>query len=441
MRLFFVILLLLPELLNAQLIYTFAGGGTSGLGDGGSATTATIDDPNGITFDKYGNFYLSDNLGNRVRKVNSSGIISTVAGNGSGGYYGDFGLADTSCLWQPVDVACDTFGNLYIVDEHNNRIRKVDVLTGIISTIAGTGFSGYSGDNGDATAAMLSSPDGICMDRVGNIYISDMANFRIRKISTDGTIITVVGNGTCCTGGDGGPATSAQLWLPVGLTMDDTGNLFIADYGSKKVRKVDTAGIISTFAGTGSYIYNGDSIAALDANIDPMRIAIGNYNYLYIVDNYNNRVRVVDTLNNIYTVAGNGIDGFSGDDCQADTTELGDPGGITFDYCRNMYVSEVVTPRIRKVAFNPTCALEKTSQLIQNQIAIYPNPASNSLHIDGVESASKYELFNIIGNIEQSGTLQKGRNELPISTLPTGMYLLQLTDEQGRKTMKKVVKE
>ena len=230
------------------MISTVAGSGTAGFsGDGGAATAALLNTPSGVALDGAGNLYISDGLNHRIRKVDSSGNISTVAGTGTQGYGGDGGAATAALLNTPADVALDGAGNLYIVDNNNHRIRKVD-SAGNISTVAGTGTAGFSGDGGAAMAALLNHPVGVALDALGNLYIADQLNHRIRKIATvpgfsagilsTGVITTVAGDGAQGYGGDGGAAVAAQLNLPVGVALDGAGNLYIADRSNNRIRKV-----------------------------------------------------------------------------------------------------------------------------------------------------------------------------------------------------------
>jgi hypothetical protein len=250
--------LFMPFCVNAQIITTFVGTGTGGSpGDNGPATAASIPDPCGGIFDQNGNYYFNEEIGGqRVRKVDKTGIITTVAGNGSSGFSGDNGPATAAKLSSPFAVKYDPIGNLYISDNNNMRIRKVDIAMGIITTIAGSSSSGgFGGDNGPATAALLYGPEDICFDRAGNLYIADAFNHRVRMVNTSGVITTVVGTGTAGSTGDLGQATAAQIDHPSGLAIDDTGNLYIADYIDNYVRKVNTVGIITTIAGNGIGTY------------------------------------------------------------------------------------------------------------------------------------------------------------------------------------------
>jgi sugar lactone lactonase YvrE len=282
------------------IITTVAGNGTSGYsGDGGAATSVQLCFPEGVALDASGNLYIADSGNNRIREVTAStGIITTVAGNGTAGYTGDGDAATSAELNEPIDVALDSSSNLYIVDQYNNRIRKVTASTGIITTVAGKGTAGYSGDGGAATSAELYFRwhGRVALDASGNIYIVDNYNCLIRKVTAStGIITTVVGNGTCGYSGDGGAALSAQLAYPTALALDASGNLYIADQGNNRIRQVTVStGIISTVAGNGTEGYSGDGGAAISAEFDwPEGIALDSSGKLYIADTNNNRIRKV----------------------------------------------------------------------------------------------------------------------------------------------------
>jgi hypothetical protein len=288
------------------VISTIAGNGTAGLsGDGGPATDAMLNGPTGIVRDPAGNIYIADQSNNKIRMVNTAGIISTFAGNGSAAYSGDGGQATSASLNHPSGVAIDGNGYIYISDAGNNCIRRVDG-TGIINTYAGTGTAGFSGDGGSAYSAMLNNPDKITIDNWGNIYIADFGNHRIRMINSMGTITTVAGNGTAGFSGDGGPATSASLQFPREVTIDVSGNIFIADEYNNRIRKVDPNGIITTYCGNGTQAYTGDGGLPSNATLaNPTGVTFDNSNNLYITDMGNNRVRFVcnspDTLTGLIT--------------------------------------------------------------------------------------------------------------------------------------------
>ena len=341
------------------IIGTVAGNGKSGFsGDGGPATSASLDGPSGVAVDAAGNLYIADSTSsysggnNRIRKVSPSGIISTVAGNGTAGFSGDGGLATNASLNVPSGIAVDAADNLYIADARNNRVRRV-APSGIISTVAGGG-SGFPGGNGPATSASLSWPSSVAVDAAGNLYITDQGNGRIRKVSPSGMISTAAGSGQGGFTGDGGPATLASLWRPTGVAVDAAGSLYIADQLNNRIRKVSPSGIISTLAGNGGSKSLGDGGPATSAVLkSPQGVAADAAGNLYIADSANNRARKVDPSGTITTVAGNGVGGFSGDGGPATAASLYGPAGVAVDAAANLYVADgQINGRIRKVSLS-----------------------------------------------------------------------------------------
>jgi len=277
-------------------IDTVAGYGTAGYsGDNGLATAADLYLPQSVAIDSAGNIYIVDAHNNRIRKVTAStGIITTVAGNGTEGYSGDGGPATSAEISPSGGVAVDVVGNIYFAD--TQRIRKVAVSTGYISTVAGSGIQGYSGDGGSATSAEMNWPWGVAVDAAGNTYFGDMFNNCIRKVTAStGIISTVAGTGNAGFSGDGGLATSAKLYYPYGVAVDAAGNIYIADEANDRIRKVTAStGDISTVAGTGKTGYSGDGYLATSAELYwPHSVAVDSASNLYIADEDNNRIRAV----------------------------------------------------------------------------------------------------------------------------------------------------
>jgi sugar lactone lactonase YvrE len=358
----------IPATAQAQVvsgrITTVVGDGKQGFsGDDTIATSAQLASPKGVAVDTSGNLYIADSNNSVIRKVSSSGIITTVAGigvTGSGGYSGDNGPATSAHLTGPTSVAVDASGNLYIADYYNHRIRKVS-STGIITTVAGNGLSGYSGDNGAAVSAQLSYPQAVAVDTTSNIYIADSGNHRIRKVNSSGIITTVAGNGTIGYTGDDGAATSAHLGTPVGVAVDVSGNLYLADAQYNVIRKVISSGIITTVAGSTFYNGLGDNGTATAAQLAyPVGIAVDTFGNLYIADskNYFGLIRKVSTSGIITTVAGNGscsiinnVQCYSGDNGPATSAELNQPTGVAVDGSGNLYIADTNNNRIRKVSY------------------------------------------------------------------------------------------
>ena len=350
------ILLLLPTLAKAQIITTVAGNGAYIFsGEGGAATAASCD-PQGVFVDGLENVYIADNYNNRAELVTPAGILHTIAGTGTGAFGGDGAGATAAELFNALDIAKDAAGNIYIADQTNQRIRKV-TTSGIISTFAGNGFGaglgvgGYSGDGAAATLAELNNPYAVAVDAAGNVYIADGGNHRIRMVNTAGIISTFAGNGTPGFSGDGHPATLASLNAPLGVAVDDSGNVYIADANNDRIRKVNTAGVISTFAGTGTAGYSLDGIPATLSELNaPVRVACSHLGNVYIADELNNRIRKVNSAGTISTFAGNGTLTYGGDGGPATAAQLSAYGGISVDGVENVYIADQGNHRVRKVS-------------------------------------------------------------------------------------------
>ncbi len=311
-------------------VHVFAGIGLRGYsGDGGPAAAARFGAPYGVLADGAGNVYISDSTSQRIRKVDPQGNAATVAGDGKAGFSGDGGKAAVAQVHNPAQLCMDTAGSLYFADSANNRVRKIDP-SGKIMTLAGTGKEGFSGDNGPALMASLNHPLGVAVDSQGGVYIADSANHCVRKVDQAGTILAYAGTGQAGNSGDGGPATSARLDHPTGLAVDADDNLYIADYYSQCVRRVTPSGTITTVAGTGQAGYSGDGGPAAAAQLNyPSGVAAGPSGSIIIADRYNQRLRLVDGSGNISTIAGDGT-----------TDELNYPFSACFDKSGNIYIGD-----------------------------------------------------------------------------------------------------
>jgi uncharacterized protein (TIGR03437 family) len=331
---------------NTGIVTVVAGSGTSGYGgDNGLATGAQLNQPHGVAIDSAGNLYIADTGNQCIRKV-SNGVITTVAGSQAAGegFSGDGGAATNAQLFLPQGVAVDSAGNLYIADTTNNRIRKV--ANGVITTFAGGGSS--FGDNGPATSAQLIAPHGIAVDSAGSLYIADTDNERIRKVA-NGVITTVAGTGSAVFNGDNIPAANANLYLPQGVFVDTAGNIYIADTNDNRIRKV-AAGVITTVAGNGTAGYSGDNGTSTSAEVNlPQSVAVDSAGNVYIADTGNSRIRKVAT-GTISTVAGNGTAGFSGDNGPATSAQFNQPEGVAVDTNGNVYVADTGNNRIREIS-------------------------------------------------------------------------------------------
>jgi uncharacterized protein (TIGR03437 family) len=397
---------------NKGIITTLAGDGFEGpnlsgryWGDGGPAIKASFNRPQGIAVDDSGELYIADMFNNRVRKIDRSGVITTAVGNGTEGPFGDGGLASNASLNKPTAVTVDRLGSLYIADRFTQRIRKVE-RTGLITALAGNGTPGFSGDGGPALEASLNFPNGVTADAHGAIYVADTFNGRIRKIEPTGRIVSVAGNGEYRISGDGGPASSASLNFPRSVAVNSTGEVYIADQQNRRIRKINLDGAISTVAGGGGRspfdvdhamlasfevpsgiavdkvgslyiadrVYNrvfkvaqdgrligiagngrmgfmGDGVSAIMTALNlPTSVAVDTEGRVYIADLGNHRVRRVDVSGIITTVAGNGMDGFSGDGDVAVRASLSSPGGVTADEMGGLYIADTGNGRVRRVS-------------------------------------------------------------------------------------------
>jgi sugar lactone lactonase YvrE len=308
-------------------------------GDGGAATSAGVA-PIDVAVDGQGNLFIADTSNNRVRKVSADGTITTVAGNGNSGYSGDGGPATSAQLWAPWGVAVDSQGNLFIADDSNNRVRKVSAA-GIITTVAGTGVQGYSGDGGPATSAQLWAPLGVTVDGQGNLFIADAGNNMIRKVSASGVITTVAGS-----------VLVPQLDSPMKVALDSQGNLFIADRGSNRIQKLSPDGTITTVAGMNDILgYSGDGGPGTSALLRyPGGVAVDGQGNLLLSDTGNNRIRKVSPDGTITTVAGSGVQGYSGDGGPATGAQLNGPDGLAVDSQGNLFIADSSNRRVRKRA-------------------------------------------------------------------------------------------
>lgn len=296
-------------------ITTVAGTGAQGFsGDAGPATSATLDSPAGLALDNANNLYIADTHNHRIRKLDLiTGILTTIAGS-TPGFSGDTGPATSAQLNLPTALALDAANDLYIADTGNHRIRKLNLATSIISTIAGIGTQGYAGDNGPAMSAAIDSPTGLAVDSVGNIYLSDTHNHRVRKIiASTGNIATVVGNGSPGFSGDTAPSNSATLALPHGLSLDAAGNLYLADTANNRIRRIDAiSGVITTVVGDGTQALSGDGGPATAASLDsPTATSLAPSSLLTVADTGNQRIRQLTAQpapnTTITTVAGLGV--------------------------------------------------------------------------------------------------------------------------------------
>jgi hypothetical protein len=331
-------------------IFTFAGTGAVGFGgDGGPATSAALRQPTAVAWLGDGSALVADFGNHRIRRILPSGQITTVAGTGTDGYSGDGGPATSAQLSWPIDVEATADGGFLIADLGNKRVRRVSPA-GLITTVAGDGKGGNLGDGGPATSARVGSPTGVAVTADGGFLIADAQAHRVRRVSPDGTITTVAGNGTAGGAGDGGPAAAAQLNVPVGVAALADGGFLVAEYEGHRVRRVSAAGVITRVAGTGTAGFSGDGGAATGAGLNkPVGVSTTSDGGFLIGDSLNGRVRKVSADGTIATVAGTGWRGYAGDGGPAVLAQLRSPSAAVESTSGAILIADTEDGRLRLV--------------------------------------------------------------------------------------------
>lgn len=409
-------LCLLAALCRGQgyTIRTVAGDGVQGFaGDNGPAINAELFAFAGIAVDSAGNLYIADTGNSRIRKVAVTGVITTIAGTAIPAYSGDNGAATSASLSFPRGVALDAAGNVYIADSGNNVIRKID-KTGTITTVAGNGTSGFSGDGGPAISAQLANVSGIAFDSTGNMYLADRDNASVRKVTPGGTISTFAGTGVAGFSGDGGQAAKATLYSPNSVAFDGAGNLYIADSSNNAIRKVSPAGIISSVVGAGStsFGFSGDGGPASSAQInDPQSVAVDVAGNLYIADEDNQRIRMISATGIISSLAGDGTKNFSGDGGPAVTAQLNLPEGVAVGPNGTVYVVDSGNRRVR--ALTPAVSAQLPS--------ISPGGVVSASAFGEFNAISPGDWIEIYGTNLASGTTTWASSNFTGNTAPTSL--------------------
>ena len=408
--------------MTAQIITTIAGTSVSGFsGDGGPATTAQLSQPYGIVADLSGNIYFTEEGNNVVRKINSSGIISTIAGTGIAGFGGDGGPATAALLNMPIGMTIDASGNLYVCDSRNSRVRKIST-SGIITTAAGNGSSIHSGDGGAATAAGFTNLFDLTVDVLGNVYIAEQ--LYIRKVDPLGIITTVVGNGSSLL--EGASAVLSQINYPYGVIADNIGNIYFTLGSRNKVMKVNSAGIISTFAGNGSSGYSGDGGPATTAEFyTPYGLHMNGSGDMYVSDYFNGAIRKISNTGIISTYAGTGILGYDGDGGPAIIAKVNNCSDVFLTSTGDLLIADTHNNVIRKV--KPTIPASVNIASIP-VFDLYPNPTNSHLRINSKDQISSVIISDVAGRIVYKNEYNSHEVAIDISELSTGIYCVNINN-------------
>lgn len=406
---------------NAQTVTTFAG---SGLRDSinGTGIASSFNMPTGVAIDASGNLYVADRLNSLIRKITSVGVVTTLAGSGSAGSTNGTGRDASFAL--PEGVAVDASGTVYVAEAYNNLIRKITSV-GVVTTLAGSGTQGIV--NGTGTAASFHYPLGVTVDASGNVYVAEYGNNLIRKITSGGVVTTFAGSGT--QGNTNGTGTAASFNNPSGVAIDAFGNIFVADYGNNLIRKITSGGIVSTFAGSGTQgSTNGTGTSASFSN--PSGIAIDVSGNIYVADQGNNLIRMITSLGVVKTLAGSGASGsINGEGTAASFTN---PYGVAVDAYGNVYVADRGNSLIRKITSVTTGVGDQL--LDSDALTIYPNPSSDILHIKTTLQVTGFQIMDMTGILVSSG--DQVSNKIDISLLKHGIYFIRIKTNKGLALIK-----
>lgn len=417
-KILFITLFLIGLTSNAQTVSLFAGSGYGYLD--GSALYAKFSSPSGMVMDSSGNMYICDSNNNRIRKITPAGVVSTFAGSTFG--FLD-GIGTAAQFNYPNGLTIDTEGNIYVVDKNNHKIRKI-TSAGVVTTVAGSSV-GFT--NGLGTSAQFNSPSGIAVDANGNLYITDTQNHKIRKIDTNGNVTTFAGS---TQGAADGTGTSAQFYFPQGIAIDNSGNLYVTDY-THRVRKIYPTGVVVTIAGS-SFTSQGyvDGPAATAKFDYPCGLALDSYGNIYVADYFNNKIRKIATDGMVSTFAGSSL-GYQ--DGPVETAKFNFPYGL-FLASNGLYVADTSNNCIRKIA-GGTLSIQEN--LLEDKTNIYPNPVKDILNIQSDEEVKTVDVYNSLGQ----KVMNVNKNQVDVSSLSKGVYVLRVESKYGKITTQKFIKE
>lgn len=415
---------------NAQLnVSTLAGSVGSTGSANGTGTAATFNQPNSLAIDASGNIYVADKNNHTIRKITPSGVVTTLAGSGVTG--NTDGIATAASFNNPVGIAVDATGNVYVADTSNHRIRKI-TPSGVVTTIAGS-TSGFL--NGTGTAAKFSFPQGIAVDNTGNIFVGDRDNLRIRKIDATGVVTTFAGSGSYAN--TDGAGTSASFQIIYGMTIDNSGNIYVSQNDNHVIRKITPSAVVTTFAGTaGSTGSDNGTGTAAKFNV-PSGLACDTSGNIYVADRNNHTIRKITPAGEVITFAG--ITGASGsNDGSITTAKFQAPLGVGVDTSGIVYVGDNGNNTIRKIA---DASLGLTENNLDNSlIKVFPNPSNGIFNIEN-EGSTTIEIFDILGNQITTQKANVGTTMVDLNGFTAGIYLAKITTENNQTQTVKLIKQ
>jgi sugar lactone lactonase YvrE len=422
---YLVLLVLLPYTFMAQVVTTFAGSGVVGALDA-TGTAASFKKPVGVALDAAGNLYVADTGNNIIRKITASGVVTTFAGSGATG--SDDGNGINASFNSPNAVVVDASGTLFVADSFNHKIRKI-TAAGVVSTFAGSGTSGS--DDATGIDASFFQPWDIAVDASGNLYVADFNNHKIRKITIAGVVSTFAGSGT--TGSSDATGTAATFFRPTGITFDNSGTMYVVDSGNHKIRKITTTGVVSTLAGsTTSGSNDGSGTSAQFFN--PYDLAVDASGTVYVTDFGNHKIRMITAAGVVSTFAGAST--FGSNDGSGTSAQFSRPAGITIDAAGILYIGDRENHKIRKI----TTALATSDFDFNSKVSIYPNP-SNSIFNIAIDINATIGVYDLLGKQLLSKKIELGTTALDMTAYQAGIYLLKVINENNQSKTIKIVKE
>jgi serine/threonine-protein kinase len=421
---------LLLNVLQAQVVTTFAGSGTSGSVDA-TGTFASFNVPTGVAVDASRNVYIADAGNNKIRKITPEGIVTTFAGSGTRGSIDATGIL--ASFNSPYGVAVDTSGNIYVADRDNNKIRKI-TPEGVVTTLAGSGDIG-SDDANIGTLARFDNPSFVAVDVSGNVYVADTWNNKIRKITSTGVVTTLAGSGTA--GSVDATGTLASFHNPYGVVVDTSGNVYVADQSNNKIRKITPTGVVTTFAGSGTY-GSVNATGTLASFNQPEGLAIDASGNIYVADAVNNKIRKITPAGVVTTLAGSGAIGSV--DANGTLASFEFPTDMAVDASGNVYISDEANNKIRKIsATGETVETAIEDQSTTIELSVFPNPTSGDLRITAPENLQLI-IYNAQGIKVMEQNLLEGSNTISLENYKPGLYIIQSTNGTSKSQQYSLVK-